>query len=509
MPGAALAQQGDRPLSAIEWLDQTDLTQGLPQTIPQALPGSARDRPALGEPPVAGQVRIPDVETTTLSAATSGAVGLLPPSVTGLPPGLWAKSDAGDLAALWRHAGQEPPAAIASLYHTLLLAEAEPPFGAEDAYLRTRVGMLRRFGAVEPALELLARAGTASAGVFPAWFDLALLGGAETEACTALQARPGLMADDAARIYCAALTGDWATAALMYDTGVALGALKGTEGTLLGLFLDPELAEETAPPIPSAAPSALEFRLFEAIGSPLPTRSLPLAYAMADLRGTTGWKAEIEAAERLTRAGALAPGRLMGLYTRQSASASGGVWERVSAVQDLDRALEQSDAAAAGTALAAAWPLIRDEGLDVPFALIFADRLKAADLPARQRDLVYRLSLLTPGYEAAAADAPADRAAQFLAGLAAGRPDPALADTPGEAIIAAAFAEPPEAPAEHAALINGGRLGEAILSAALQFDLANGDPGEMASALGTLRAVGLEDVARRSALQALILGSVE
>ncbi|WP_324754942.1 hypothetical protein [Roseovarius sp. Pro17] len=496
MPAPLTAQEGlARPLSAIDWLDQ-----GTGDVLFSPAP------PSISEPPVAGRVSIPNVDVTPLAAATSGAVGLLPPSVTGLPPDLWAKSDAGKLVRLWRGARQQPSPAIAALYHTLLLAEAEPPHGAPDAYLRTRVQMLRRFGAVEPALELLARAGPETPALFASWFDLALLAGAETEACTALRDAPGLMANDAAQIYCTALTGDWRTAALLYDTGTALGTIKGTEGALLGQFLDSELAEAAALPPPSAEPTPLEFRLFEAIGSPLPTRSLPLAFAMADLRSTAGWKAEIEAAERLTRAGALAPNRLMGLYTRQRPSASGGVWDRVAAVQDLEAALDASNLGGTGVALNVAWQQMRDEGLEVPFAQLFAEKLQAAGVPPRQRDLAFSMALLTPAYEAAADKAPDGRNARFLASLAQGRPNAALANGPIESIIASAFTTPPEAAPEHAYLIDQGKLGEAILSAALQFDRADGDPGEMASALGTMRAVGLEDSARRAALQTLVLG---
>ena len=499
IPAIGAAEDAQRPLSAIEWLNE------LEETITRA-PGPD-GQAALAEPPVAGEVSIPEVQTTALAGATSGAVGLLPSSVTGLPGSLWAESNAKDLTALWRRASSEPPHAITALYHTLLLAEAEPPSGPGDAYLRTRVGMLRQLGAVEPARELLARAGPETPALFGAWFDLALLAGAETEACTALRDAPGLLMDDAARIYCATLTGDWSTAALLYDTGAALGTMGGTTGTLLAQFLDPDLTEEGAPPIPSAAPTPLEFRLFEAIGAPLPTRTLPLAFAMADLRGTIGWKAEIEAAERLTRAGALAPGRLFGLYTRQKPSASGGVWDRARAVQRLDAALVRGDTEASGDALKAAWPLMRAEGLDVAFAQIFAERLHSGALPDAFADLAFRLALLTPDYEAAAPRAGPERAARLLAGVATGQPDPALSNRPDEAMIASAFAQPPKATPEHAALIAEGRLGEAILSAAIQFDTAGGDPGQMADALGTLRAVGLEDMARRAALQALIRGT--
>ncbi len=458
---------------------------------------------------MAGYAGIPEIEVTPLGDATTGAVGLLPPSVTGLPADMWAASDSADLAALWRKASGQPPAAIQALYHTLLLAEAEPPRGDADAYLRTRITVLRSFGAVEPAFELLARAGPLRRALFADWFDLSLLHGAEAEVCADLRAAPGLLDDDAAQIYCTALTGDWRTAVLLFDTGRALGAWNGPRSDLIEQFLDPEMSETAEPPTPPEKPTPLDFRLFEAIGSPLPTRSLPVAYAMADLRGTVGWKAEIEAAERLTRSGALAPGRLMGLYTRQRPSASGGVWDRAAAIQDLEAALDKAAAAQVGTALQDAWQRMRDEGLEMAFAQIFGARLSAADLTGEARALAYRIALLTPDYEAAAATPPAGDEAQFLAGLAQGRPDPALAVTGAGRMIAAAFAQPPQPSPDHAILIDQGMLGQAVLSAALQFDLASGDSGEMAAALGTLRSVGLEDTARRAALQALILGQNE
>ncbi|WP_165802828.1 hypothetical protein [Pelagivirga sediminicola] len=492
LPAALDAQQTARPavpdpLSAIDWLEQ------------------AAPAPRADEPPVAGQVTIPSVEVTPLDAATAGAVGLLPPSVTGLPADLWRSSDAADLTALWRRVSTQPPPAIQALYHTLLLAEADPPQGDSGAYLRTRVAILRRFGAVEPALELMTRAGPERAALFGEWFDLSLLIGNEVEACTALRDAPTLLNDDAAQIYCTALTGDWRTALLLYDTRLALGSLGAERAALLDHFLDPEMSDGAAPPAPMTQPTALDFRLFEAIGTPLATRDLPAAFAMADLRGTVGWKAEIEAAERLTRLGALGANRLMGLYTRQSPSASGGVWDRAQAVQDLDAALEDGAPGAIGAALTAAWDLMREVGLELPFAEMFAARLDEAELTGDAQVLAFRIALLTSEYEAVAASPPPGPAARALAALAQGRADAALADGAAEQVIAGAFAAPPQAPPEHAELIRRGKLGEAILSAALQFDRADGDPRQMADALGTLRAVGLEDTARRAALQALIL----
>ena len=54
-----------------------------------------------------------------------------------------------------------------------------------------------------------------------------------------------------------------------------------------------------------------------------------VAFAQADMRDNTGWKAQLEAAERLARNGVLDPNQLLGLYTEEKAAASGGVWDRV------------------------------------------------------------------------------------------------------------------------------------------------------------------------------------
>lgn len=491
----ATAQQvAQKPLSAIEWLEDTP---------PGPLPATRT------EPPVASTISTPRIETSPLGDATGETVGLLPPSVSGLPADLWARSEAAELSALWRGASAQPPAAIQALYHTLLLAEAAPPKGDADTYMRTRIAVLRRFGAVEPARELLAQADPMRPALFADWFDLSLLDGAEAEACAALRDAPTLLADVDAQIYCTALTGDWRTALLLFDTGRALGEFTAARAALLEHFLDPEMAETDAPPRPMTQPTPLDFRLFEAIGSPLPTRGLPPAFAMSDLRGTVGWKAEIEAAERLTRAGSLAAGRLLELYTRQSPSASGGVWDRAQAIQDLEAALEAGAPGRIAGALQTAWTRMTGAGLGLPFAQIFGARLVSAPLEGDARETAFRVALLTQEYETVATGAPAGRAAQFLAGLAQGRPDPGLAGDTAAQMLADAFAAPPRAAKDHAWMMDQGKLGEAILSAAVQFDRSDGDPGEMAAALGTLRAVGLEDTARRAALEVLILEPYE
>ncbi|MFB9151193.1 hypothetical protein [Roseovarius ramblicola] len=484
------------PLSAIEWLDEMGTAA---VTLPDA-------------PDTADSADRPDVTVTPLGAPRAGSAGLLPTATTGLPRALWESSAT---AALTRHIGrlpERPLPAMQALYYTLLLAEADAPpdSGANATFLRARLAALRRFGAVEPALALVERAGGAHPALFDAWLDLALLDGREDRACAALADTPHLSTDARARIYCLARAGDWQTAALILHGAEASGAITEPDVTLLALHLEPGLIEEISAPVPPKDMTPLRFRLYESIGAPLGTRDLPRAYAMADLRGTAGWKAEIVAAERLAQTGALAATRLFGLYTERTPAASGGVWGRVAAVQALDRAL--GPGAGPGTltdALPAAWEGARAIGLETVLSEIFAERLlAAAPLPAPVAARAAEMVLLSPLYaRAGEIRAPATAHDRFLAGLAGGRPRATDAGTRMQSAIAAGFSATSAAP-EHRRLISEGRLGEAILAAAALIDDRAGRvaPSAVGSALSTLRAAGLEDTARRAALQIVLLG---
>jgi hypothetical protein len=229
---------------------------------------------------------------------------------------------------------------------------------------------------------------------------------------------------------------------------------------------------------------------------------------MADLRGTAGWKAEIEAAERLAETGAVAGARLFGLYTARKRAASGGVWERVGAIQALDAALDAGQPETLARALPAAWAAAQEVRLQAVLGEIFAERLLAAPLATATRPLASEIVALSARYERATDILPPSTPRQrLLAGLARGKPQAGDAVTPLESAIVDAFASTAPAP-EHRALIDGGRLGEAILAAATQLDAAavRTAPSATRAALATLRAVGLEDTARRAALQLLLLG---
>ena len=496
LPAVAPAQPEQAPLSAIDWLEL------------QAL-APAPGRPRAAEPPVADTAMVPQISVRPLDGAPSpDAVGLLSPTVTGFPQTLWRESRMAELVRLVgvQRVGGQP--AMQGLFYSLLLAEALPPHdaGPEPALLLARLDKLADLGAVEPAEALAARAGPATPDIFARWFELSLLLGDTTEACAALRARMALSPDYAPRVFCLARGGNWAAAATVLDAARALGALEEPMADLLARFLDEEAGEgpELAP---SPDPSALEVRLREAIGAPLPPSTLPRRFAVMALEGDLGWRAQIAAAERLARFGAISENRLLGIYTDRAPAASGGVWDRVSAVQRLDAALGAGDADAAGAALTEVWPQLAEPDLRVPFARLYGADLAELRLSGRAGQIALEAALLSPDYESLARDIEAGSPrTRFLVALAAGTPGRAQAPDARARAVAEGFDAVP--PAELAAMIEADRLGEAILRAMRLYASGRaGDLPDLSAALATFRAVGLEDTARRAGLEAMLLGS--
>ncbi|SNR59105.1 hypothetical protein [Puniceibacterium sediminis] len=504
----ALAQT---PLSAIDWLEaQTAVPQTLgPQLNRPQIAMPARPIPALPltEAPTASSITIPEVEVQPLGAPNPEAVGLLPMQVTGLPLSLWKTSDVPTLIELIAAVDPAVPA-LSALLHTLLLAEADAPLSSRRGapLLAARLGRLMAQGVVEPAEALIERAGATTPELFQIWFDLSLLTGHENTPCETLADSPSLSTDLATRVFCTARTGDWIVAATVLDTGEALGTISDRDADLLARFLDPDLAESFTPINPPARPSPLEFRLFQAIGEPLATAPLPRAFATVDLSGDTGWKAQLDAAERLARVGAISENRMLGIYTHRKPAASGGIWDRVKALQEFDSAITGDDASSIGRALEAVWPQMRSAGLLVPFANLYGARLLTYPLSGRALDLARKAALLSPEYESAVATigTPTDELA-FLGAIARGDAPATIPDQPQHQAIAAAF-DKALPPAALQTQLDEGRLGEVILRAiALFASGADGNTDDLTDALATLRAVGLEDTARRAALELVIL----
>ncbi|MDE4139182.1 MULTISPECIES: hypothetical protein [Rhodobacterales] len=488
----------EEPLTVIDWLGQTQ-SQVLPDTV-------------LLEPPTAGSAARPEISVTPLEALLP-PIGLVTPSATGLPIDLWRGSAPQDIARLLRDVPVHNSPAMQSLLFTVILSESRPLPGGDDAILLARLDRLIDLGAIDPAQALAEQAGPSETRArFDRWFDSTLLTGDEDRACAALTAAPYLAPDYSARIFCAARRGDWPTAALMLESAHALELLDPPALALLDRFLNPDIFEGAAPLPAPDNPDPLTFRLFETIGERQPTAPLPRAFAAADLRDIAGWKAQLEAAERLTRVGALNPNQLLGLFTERKPAASGGIWDRVRALQTFETALRgnRSDpgtSTALDDALQSAWEAAQASRIEVAFADLFADDLGRARLQGEAAELAWRIRLLARSYELAAHNPPSRSAEDlFLAALAQGRPAEVQPPSDLSASIATGFAADAEMPVSIARLLDNGQLGEAILQTIELFAHgADGNLGDLSAALVALRAMGLEDTARRAALQLLLL----
>ena len=502
IPVGALAEGA--PLSAIDWLSQVTVTPPSASTL--AAPGEG-----LGPPLLPGAIAV-----TSLDGPTTDALGLMPAARAGLPRDLWGMTPAARLAEALSELEPETVPALQGLILSLLVAELDPPADAEGrgALFEARLDRLTAFGALDPALALIEAAGPATPALFGRWLDLALLAGDAAAPCGALRAEPALSRDIAARIYCAARAGDW-------DLAEAL--LAGPEGAtlapsvrrLLARFVDPEAGETPAGLPLVQRPTPLMWQIADALGEGWASTQLPLAFAHADLGPSAAWRAQIEAAERLARAGALTPNRLLGLYTQRTPAASGGVWDRAAAVQRLDAALAMASvpgaapetAAAAGDALVAAWERMAEVELEHLLAVLMADRLAELPLEGDAAAVAWRAGLLAGRTDPAPPPLPGAAARDgFLAAIAK---DTLRADTPRPpGALPAAIAEGLTiAPApDVAALLDEGRRGEVLLTAlALMQGGGRDDPRVVSEALALLRAAGQEAVARRAALEILLL----
>ena len=496
----ALPAKAEAPLSAIDWLSKSLVTP------------AAQPRPVVpSEPPVAGAgAAVPEQVTTSVLGQTSlDSVGLLATQVTGLPHNMWGAGRLADIETLLAAEVPQDLPALQGLLMTVLLAESEPPADAPpgETLLLARVDKLLAMGALDQARALLDAAGpTASPEIFRRYFDVALLIGDEDRACTFLAAAPALSPALPTRIFCLARAGDFEAAALTLDTARTLGSVSPADAALLDRFMNPELDETGEAPVVPTPLTPLILRLFEAIGEPMPITTLPVAFSYADLSERAGWKAQIVAAERLSRAGALSPNVLLGLYTSQRPAASGGVWDRVAAFQKLDTAVTAGDVRATEQALPIAWSLMSAAELEVPLAGLYADKLARMNLSGDAAQIVFHISLLSSDYEslsaARAATSPTD---QFLAALAKGSLAGVTATDQMSAAIQTAFVAPQIA-SDFATMLEQGRIGEVILLAILRIEHGTtGDLRSVTEGLSVLRHIGLEDAARRTALELMLL----
>jgi hypothetical protein len=502
---AAQGRDSDKPLSAINWLTQSlDAPRPIPKKTIAPRTTALRDdisANALPETVTSGPIDAPRVD----------AAGLISAAQTGLPRDLWGASKALDLSRRMTSISGKEDLLPASrrLLNTLILAELDPPLGLQNdgRLFIARVDALLTQGLIEEADALMDRAGSSDPDVFRRAFDAKLLMGTENEACAQLKNTRGLSPALPTRIFCLARDGDWRAAAFTLETSTTLGLISLEDGALLARFLDPELFEDEPPlPVPSA-PSPLTFTMMDAIGEPFQTQSLPLAFAQSDLSQTAGWKIRATAAERLARVGALPPNRWLGIWSEHLPAASGGIWDRIEALQRFETALNTGDPNGISHSLGRVWNEMGEAGLQIVFADLFAQKLSDAPLSGEAADIAFEVALLSPSYEIIAGewDKPLSKEAAFLKSIALGNvPLERLTDARKRAIVDGFRAT--GIPVRLAGLVESKRLGEAILRAIeLLEGGATGDLDELTDAIQFFRAVGLEATARRAALEILLL----
>ena len=169
----------------------------------------------------------------------------------------------------------------------------------------------------------------------------------------------------------------------------------------------------------------------------------------------------------------------------------------------LNTALAGNNSKTTYNAVSNLWREARPVGVLVPLSRVFSRQLIDADI-GHEGTIVFKLLLLSDQYEQAALIENLSTTDAFLAATARGDPSETFPIHEDYFLIQNAFVSNP-----NSALIKmarQGRIGEAILRALAT--LQNGIDGDQVAfkeGFATLRALGLEDVARRVALQYLLL----
>ena len=477
----------EAPLSAIDWLStkKNDLENSI-----KSVEKESKDTDK-------------DIQVSTLSSDKFQSIGLLPVYVTGIPTTIWRNSSFNDLTYSFKTMPTFSYPPIQELVYSLLLAEARPPLDEPESYsfLDVRLQKLLSYGAVDPAIALIERASPVPDSMVPLLFDISLLSNNNMPACDPIFRKRKNKELQGELVYCYARKGDWLTAHLILKTESVLGDISDHLISLLNRYLevDFEVDLNALLPPPSLI-TPLEYRLYEAIGEPIPAEYLPIKYSQSDLSGDNGWRAQVIAAERLASTSAIPENQILGIYTKYNTSVSGGIWERVYAVNSLDTALELNENFE--EILKNALEVFAEADQLSLFAKLFARRIYEQSFSPKSKKIAADLLLLTNNFELTEYYW---RSEDIRFGLVSGDFSNVKAKNETENIILKVFTDP-KMPFLVEQKLNQGKLGEVILNALLQFETdIQGDLKDLSESLSTLNLIGLNNTARRAALTHLVL----
>ncbi len=477
------------PLSAVDWLSESLET---PQDV-------APETPLTG-------VSIEEIETTNLSDVQKDTVGIIPSQISGIPQDFWGDSQIERLASLIRNAPLGQLTEVTALWRRIILAEIDPPFGTsqKNTLLLARLDNLLNAGALDPAEALLKAADPNNPQLFRRWFDVSVLTQRADDACARMVKTPNFAPTLQARIFCLARAGDWSAAAVTLSSGKALGSFSEEEALLLGLFLDPEAYAGTPDPVLPMILTPLTFVMREALALPRPAHSLPLAFLHMDLQNNAGWKLRITSAERLVREAAIPSIALLDLYLEGKPSASGGVWDRVAAVQKLNAALGGDDDGKLSDTLVKAYQALAPYNLQSVLSDWFAAALENRTLTTQASPIGFELAVLHPETrDLALGMASSKQLERFIVSILSARFDAPPQNNLQQAILNALTGLSSKTVLHQN--VDRGRVGEAVLSVlTLLHDGAATDVSDIETALSVLAYSGFHDEAVRISIQLIL-----
>ena len=445
-----------------------------------------------------------NIKVSTLASNEYQAIGLLPIYVTGIPTTIWRNSSYDDLVFSFKTMPIYKYSPIQELVYSLLLAEARPPLNepARYAFLEARLNALLNYGAVDPAIALIEHASPLPERMIPLLFDISLLSSNNFPICDPIFQNTENRDLQAELIYCHARKGDWLTAHLILKTGAVLGDLNSQEISLLDRYLEVDFNSDMDALLPPPEIiSPLEYRLYEAIGEPIPAEYLPVQYSQTDLSGENGWRSQVIAAERLSLTGAIPENQILGIYTSNNPGVSGGMWERVKVVQDLDLAIENEENFE--YFFQKAWRVFKKTDQLTVFAKMFGLRVFDKNLSVDSKEIAANLLLLTNNFGLTKSYW---NSSDIRFGLTTGDFSQVKVSNEIEKIILKVFTEP-SMPFLVEQKLNQGKLGEVILNALMQFEKGiDGNLKDFSESLSTLNFIGLDTTSRRAALTHLIVG---
>jgi hypothetical protein len=372
-----LVAQNNAPISAIDWLSQPTLA---PLTEKNVITPQTNTDKVVNE-----------ITTIELDLNRDEIYGLIPQEISGIPEDFWTEIDSDTLRQVLM---SQPSSNLPSADDLLIRALLAKTRGNIDVML-VRVETLIDRGAVQAAFSLVKQSKIENIQSFALFAKTALLTNNVEKICIKLNGARHLSNNEALQVYCHLHSGSQKIAEINYVTLKALGAFRPTTSRLLAAHLNKKNNNDfVLPEVNLVEITPLDFQMWAGVGQPISTTSLPVSFATYDLRETSSWLQKIQAAERLSIIGSLPGSTLLQTYTSDQVSTSGGIWDRVLAVQALHRAL--SDPAIDPTnELNTFWGTLQDKRLIAALARAWSARLLEFDTKARNNDFLFQMQILS------------------------------------------------------------------------------------------------------------------